>query len=150
MRPGLLGPLCRRDNWCEVAEVEETLAAREVCTFSFSLRTQDKLMVFSVRNTLSSLICIMSEKCIPKLWSSFASELNKSILRVFSPTETHYRLSEKETDMKDRLGPSITYLQRLSPEYLDTIFQYSKWILNENAEMALEVSSTMVIFYSTC
>ena len=49
--------------------------------------------------------------------------------------------------MKDRLGPSITYLQRLSPEYLDTIFQYSKWILNENAEMALEVSSAIHIFF---
>lgn len=43
--------------------------------------------------------------------------------------------------MKDRLGPSITYLQRLDPEYLDTVFQYSRWILDENAEMALEVSS---------
>jgi Vam6/Vps39-like protein vacuolar protein sorting-associated protein 39 len=52
--------------------------------------------------------------------------------------------------MKDRLGPSITYLQRLSPEYLDTILQYSKWILNENAEMGLEVSSAMDIFYTTC
>ena len=40
VRPGLLGPLCRRDNWCEVAEVEETLAARGVCTFSFSSRTR--------------------------------------------------------------------------------------------------------------
>jgi hypothetical protein len=69
---------------------------------------------------------------------------------VFNSTETYFRLSEKETDMKDRLGPSITYLQRLSPEYLDTIFQYSKWILNENAEMGLEVSSTMDIFYTTC
>jgi hypothetical protein len=44
-------------------------------------------------------------------------------------------------DVKDRLGPSITYLQRLDPEYLDTVFQYSRWILDENAEMALEVSS---------
>jgi hypothetical protein len=69
---------------------------------------------------------------------------------VFNSTETHCRLSEKEMDMKDRLGPSITYLQRLSPEYLDTIFQYSKWILNENAEMALEVSSVMDIFFTTC
>ena len=51
--------------------------------------------------------------------------------------------------MKDKLGPSITYLQRLSPEYLDTIFQYSKWILNENSEMALEVSSVVNIFYTT-
>jgi Vam6/Vps39-like protein vacuolar protein sorting-associated protein 39 len=69
---------------------------------------------------------------------------------VFNSTETHYRLSEKEADVKDRLGPSITYLQRLSPEYLDTIFQYSKWILNENAEMALEVRSAVDIFYTTC
>jgi hypothetical protein len=69
---------------------------------------------------------------------------------VFNSTETHCRLSEKETHIKDRLGPSIAYLQRLSPEYLDTIFQYSKWILNENAEMALEVRSAMDIFYTTC
>jgi hypothetical protein len=75
---------------------------------------------------------------------------NKTVSRVFDSTEKHCRLSEKETHVKDRLGPSITYLQRLSPEYLDTIFQYSKWILNENAEMALEVSSAMDIFYTTC
>lgn len=43
--------------------------------------------------------------------------------------------------MKDKLGPSIAYLQRLGPEFLKTIFQCSKWILNENAEMALEVGS---------
>jgi hypothetical protein len=30
MRPGLLGPLCRVENWCEVEEVEEELHAREV------------------------------------------------------------------------------------------------------------------------
>lgn len=52
--------------------------------------------------------------------------------------------------MKDKLGPSISYLQRLNPEYLDIIFQYSKWILNENAEMALEVSSAVDAFYTTC
>jgi len=33
VRPGLLGPLCRRDNWYEVAEVEEMLAARGVSIF---------------------------------------------------------------------------------------------------------------------
>lgn len=31
IRPGLLGPLCRLDNWCEVSEVEEVLQEREVC-----------------------------------------------------------------------------------------------------------------------
>ena len=48
--------------------------------------------------------------------------------------------------MKDRLVPSITYLQRLSPEYLDTVLQYSRWIFDENAEMALEVSDVTCVF----
>lgn len=30
VRPGLLAPLCRVGNWCEVEEVEEVLMAREV------------------------------------------------------------------------------------------------------------------------
>ena len=30
VRPGLLGPLCRVSNWCEVSEVEEVLRTREV------------------------------------------------------------------------------------------------------------------------
>lgn len=30
VRPGLLAPLCRVANWCEVSEVEEVLRAREV------------------------------------------------------------------------------------------------------------------------
>ena len=44
-------------------------------------------------------------------------------------------------DVKDRLIPSITYLQRLGTDHLDTVFQHSRWIFHENAEMALEVSS---------
>ncbi len=69
---------------------------------------------------------------------------------AFNPTKMCYRLGEKEMDMKDKLGPSITYLQRLGPEYLDTIFRYSKWILDENAEMALEVSSAVYAFHTAC
>ena len=30
VRPGLLAPLCRSGNWCEVSEVEKELRAREV------------------------------------------------------------------------------------------------------------------------
>lgn len=36
--------------------------------------------------------------------------------------------------------PSITYLQRLGPDHLDTVFQHSRWIFDENPDMALEVS----------
>jgi Vam6/Vps39-like protein vacuolar protein sorting-associated protein 39 len=35
VRPGLLAPLCRVTNWCEVSEVEEVLRAREVCLLTF-------------------------------------------------------------------------------------------------------------------
>jgi hypothetical protein len=76
VRPGLLGPLCRRDNWCEVAQVEETLAAREVCVLfpSFFFSYKLSFTAFLFRNSRSSLICTMSGRCTLKLWSSFASE----------------------------------------------------------------------------
>lgn len=35
IRPALLGPLCRLDNWCEVSEMEEVLRERGVRTASF-------------------------------------------------------------------------------------------------------------------
>ena len=38
-RPGLLGPLCRLDNWCEVSEVEAVLRERGVCRISCSHRS---------------------------------------------------------------------------------------------------------------
>lgn len=66
------------------------------------------------------------------------------------PAKTRWRLSDKEMDMKDKLRPSIIYLQRLSPEYMDTIFRHSKWILDENADMALEVSSLVYNFHAAC
>ncbi len=33
IRPAMLGPLCRIDNWCEVSEVEGILQEREVAVF---------------------------------------------------------------------------------------------------------------------
>jgi Vam6/Vps39-like protein vacuolar protein sorting-associated protein 39 len=34
VRPGLIGALCRVENWCEVSEVEEVLRSREACHLS--------------------------------------------------------------------------------------------------------------------
>jgi len=90
----------------------------------------------------------MSRRCILKLWSSFAS--GYFVFSVSRTAKTCHRLSEKEMDVKDKLGPSITYLQRLGSEYLDTVFQYSKWILDENSEMGLEVSSVVYASYAAC
>ena len=35
IRPKLLGPLCRLDNWCEVSEVEEVLLSREASFLAY-------------------------------------------------------------------------------------------------------------------
>lgn len=72
VRPGLLGPLCRRDNWYEVAEVEEMLAARGVSILWFYWL--DKPTRHSIRNFLNLLTYTTSEKCTLELWNSFASE----------------------------------------------------------------------------
>lgn len=49
------------------------------------------------------------------------------------------RLSEKETDMRDKLDPSISYLRKLGPEYINQVFESSRWIFEEDRHMAFEV-----------
>ncbi|KAF9223920.1 hypothetical protein BS17DRAFT_781417 [Gyrodon lividus] len=49
------------------------------------------------------------------------------------------QLSEKEDDMRDKLGPSISYLQKLGPEYLDQIFESARWVFEQDREMALQI-----------
>ncbi|XP_006455342.1 hypothetical protein AGABI2DRAFT_187742 [Agaricus bisporus var. bisporus H97] len=48
-------------------------------------------------------------------------------------------LSEEVSDIEDKLRPSITYLQKLGPEYLDHIFQFSRWIFDQNVDMGFEI-----------
>ncbi|KAH7913588.1 hypothetical protein BJ138DRAFT_1177962 [Hygrophoropsis aurantiaca] len=47
--------------------------------------------------------------------------------------------SDKETDVEDKLRPSISYLQKLGPEYLDQIFESSRWIFKEDRNKAFEI-----------
>ncbi|KAL0577985.1 Vacuolar morphogenesis protein 6 [Marasmius crinis-equi] len=49
------------------------------------------------------------------------------------------QLGEKEEDMESRLDASIQYLKRLGPEYLDQIFESSRWLFEQDSKMALEV-----------
>ncbi|TFY63425.1 hypothetical protein EVG20_g6316 [Dentipellis fragilis] len=101
IRPGLLGPLCRRPNWCEVSEVEEVLAGAE---------------------KFSELIALYN-----------GQEMHAKALDLLRS------LSDKETDMRDKLGPSISYLQRLGPEHLDQIFRSSRWVFEQEADMAFQI-----------
>ncbi|KAF8841813.1 hypothetical protein BDN67DRAFT_900734 [Paxillus ammoniavirescens] len=49
------------------------------------------------------------------------------------------QLSEKEDDMRDKLDPSISYLQKLGPEYLDQIFESARWVFEQDGEMAIKI-----------
>lgn len=61
-------------------------------------------------------------------------------------TDDAIRLSEKETDSRDKLMPSINYLQRLGPEHLDLIFEHSLWVFEQDKTIALEVGSPLVSY----
>ena len=42
--------------------------------------------------------------------------------------------------MEDKLDPSIRYLQKLGPEYIDQIFASSRWIFNLDPDRAFQVN----------
>ncbi|VDB94289.1 unnamed protein product [Peniophora sp. CBMAI 1063] len=101
VRPGLVSALCRRENWCEVSEMEEMLKERA---------------------KFSELIYLYNGK---KMHSQALDLLQK--------------LSDDEVGMEDKLRPSISYLQRLGPEYLDQIFAHSRWVLEQDADLGFEI-----------
>lgn len=42
--------------------------------------------------------------------------------------------------MEDKLDPSIRYLQKLGPEYIEQIFTSSRWIFNLDPDRAFQVN----------
>ncbi|KAG9225012.1 hypothetical protein CCMSSC00406_0001837 [Pleurotus cornucopiae] len=49
------------------------------------------------------------------------------------------QLSENEEDMQDKLGPSITYLQKLGPEHIEHVFAASRWIFEQDRDLAFDI-----------
>ena len=43
--------------------------------------------------------------------------------------------------MRDKLMPSVNYLQRLGPEHHDLIFEHSRWVFEQDTDIAFEVCS---------
>jgi len=64
---------------------------------------------------------------------------------VSNSSQVLYRLSEASADIKDKLRPSIVYLQKLGPEYLDIIFKFSRWVFERDADMAFEVCYVLFV-----
>ncbi|KAF8604609.1 hypothetical protein BDV93DRAFT_537690 [Ceratobasidium sp. AG-I] len=100
-KPIFIGSLCRVDNWCEVAEVEEALRARKKFAELIDLYRGKK----------------MHAKALDLL----------------------YDLSQEEDDPLDKYQPSIRYLQKLGPEYLELIFKSARWIFEVKPDMAFDI-----------
>ncbi|KAI6042930.1 vacuolar sorting protein 39 domain 1-domain-containing protein [Pisolithus marmoratus] len=49
------------------------------------------------------------------------------------------QLSENEDDVRDKLNPTISYLQKLGPEYLDQIFKSARWVFDQDREIGLQI-----------
>lgn len=56
-----------------------------------------------------------------------------------SLNEITFSLSEKEDDPRDKLMPSVSYLQKLGPEHLEQIFKSARWVFEQNRDIAFEV-----------
>lgn len=52
--------------------------------------------------------------------------------------------------MEDKLGPSIQYLQKLGPEYIDQVFTYARWIFDLDSEMAFQVFHLLCLACHRC
>ncbi|KAF5392213.1 hypothetical protein D9757_001433 [Collybiopsis confluens] len=49
------------------------------------------------------------------------------------------QLGEKEEDMDERLYNSIQYLRKLGPEYEEQVFEWARWIIEQDSTRALEI-----------
>ncbi|KAJ7123344.1 vacuolar sorting protein 39 domain 2-domain-containing protein [Mycena filopes] len=76
-----------------------------------------------IRNLQSSEIYTTARRCIGRHW-------------IFSSSACLYM---QETDIEDKLRPSIDYLQRLGPEHLDEIFVSSRWIFEKDSSIAFQI-----------
>ncbi|KAF9236310.1 hypothetical protein BU15DRAFT_89236 [Melanogaster broomeanus] len=49
------------------------------------------------------------------------------------------QLSNKEDDARDKARPTISYLRKLGPEYIDQIFESAHWVFEQDQVMAFKI-----------
>ena len=54
-------------------------------------------------------------------------------------------MSENETDVEDKIRPSVSYVQNLGPEYLDQIFETTKWIHQHKPDAVFDVNPLLMM-----
>jgi hypothetical protein len=98
------------------------------------------VLIHCSRNCRSWLICTTGRRCMPRPLSSCDSKshISNRYRYIWSCSRS---LSEKETDMRDKLTPIVLYLQKLGPEYVDQTFETSRWVYEQDSDIAFEVWS---------
>jgi len=48
-------------------------------------------------------------------------------------------MADAEEDSREKLQPTISYLQKLGPQYLQQIFDASHWVLETDSDIGFEV-----------
>jgi hypothetical protein len=66
---------------------------------------------------------------------------------MFSPLPL-CRLSDDETDLEDKLDPTVRYLLALGPKYLTLIFQTSRWVFDVDFDWAMKVRPSLLVLTS--
>jgi hypothetical protein len=79
----------------------------------------------------------MERACTTKPFHFFTSAWLSldHILRLLSR-----RMSANEESVRDKLGPTISYLQKLGPDQLQQIFDAARWLFTTDPDMAFEVN----------
>lgn len=53
------------------------------------------------------------------------------------------RLSDKTSDVEEKVRPTISYVQKLGPEYLEQIFDSARWVYTNDPSLVLEVYTNL-------
>ncbi|KAF5342379.1 hypothetical protein D9611_001421 [Ephemerocybe angulata] len=101
-----------------------------------------------IRPTLLSSLCRVPNWCeVSELEEDLRSRKKYSELKDLyhgkgahaKALELLKKIAEDETDLEDKLDPSIRYLQKLGPEHLPQIFESAKWIFDADKDMAFQI-----------
>jgi hypothetical protein len=132
-----------------VSEVETLLKEREVRSnppfdvmrvvvltfFFFTLQKFSELIYLYNGKKMHAQALDLLHQCvfIPATPLQFSINITMSQLS--------FSLSQNETDIREKLQPTVTYLQKLGEEYMDQVFKSARWVFQQDQNIAFEVRS---------
>lgn len=58
-------------------------------------------------------------------------------------TRSLSRMSEDEDDVKEKVGPTVRYLQKLGVDHLEVVLAASEWVFEQDKEAGLQVRRSL-------